>query len=83
MRSIERHGGAFILDRAFAGFKALAAPEQWFQVLGVSAHAGRAELEAAHARLAMQYHPDRGGDAHTMARINVARDEGLRSCANP
>lgn len=77
MRAIERHGGAAILDRAFTGFIALPAPEQWFQVLGVGAAATRAEIESAHGRLAMKHHPDRGGDTSTMARINTARDEGL------
>lgn len=78
MRAIERHGGAEILDRAFTGFIALPAPEQWFQVLGVGANASREEIEAAYRRLAMSHHPDRrGGDGSQMARINAARDEGL------
>lgn len=78
MRAIERHGGAAILDRAFTGFTALPAPEQWFQVLGVSATATREEITTAHRRLAMQHHPDRaGGSAERMARINQARDDGL------
>lgn len=82
MRAIERHGGATILDRAFQGFMALPAPEQWFQVLGVSAHASREEIELAHRRLAAQHHPDRdGGDDAQMARINVARDDGLAATA--
>lgn len=79
MRAIERHGGAEILDRAFTGFVALPAPEQWFQVLGVGANASRTEIEAAHRRLAMEHHPDRGGDGDQMARINTARDEGLEA----
>lgn len=78
MRAIERHGGALILDRAFTGFTALPAPEQWFQVLGVPASATREQITAAHRRLAMEHHPDRpGGNADTMARINQARDDGL------
>jgi hypothetical protein len=77
MRAIERHGGAEILDRAFTGFVALAAPEQWFQVLNVSATAGRTTIEEAYRRLAMVHHPDRGGTAEQMARINQARDDGL------
>lgn len=77
MRAIERHGGAQILDRVFQGFIALPAPEQWFQVLGVSCHATEGEIETAHRLLAMHQHPDRGGDTDTMARINRARDEGL------
>lgn len=75
MRAIERHGGAEILDRAFTGFTALPAPEQPWQVLGLETSAPtRDQVEQAHRRLAMQHHPDRGGDAHTMARINAARD---------
>lgn len=78
MRAIERHGGAEILDRAFTGFTALPAPEQWFQVLGVSAHATREQIETAYRTLAMKHHPDRpGGDAGEMSRINMARDDGL------
>jgi hypothetical protein len=77
MRAIERHGGAAILDRAFTGFTALPAPEQWFQVLDVPASCSRADVEAAFKRLAMEHHPDRGGTHDQMARINLARDEGL------
>lgn len=77
MRAIARHGGAPILDRAFTGFIALPAPEQPFQVLGISANATRAQVEEAHGRLAMKHHPDRGGDSDQMARINAARDAML------
>lgn len=76
MRAIDRHGGAEILDRAFTGFTALPAPEQWFTILGVSSHASRDEIEDAHRRLAMKHHPDRGGETNEMARINYARDCG-------
>ena len=74
MRAIERHGGATILDRAFAGFKSLPAPEQPWQVLGVSSQATTEEIDRAYRRLVSEHHPDRGGDQHTMARINAARD---------
>jgi DnaJ domain len=79
MRAIERHGGAAILDRAFTGFKALAAPEQPFQVLGVSANATPAQIEDAYRKLASEHHPDRGGDEQQMARINAARDALLEA----
>ena len=82
MRAIERHGGAEILDRAFTGFVALPSPEQPWQVLGVQMGASRAEIEQAYRRLAMQHHPDRGGDEGQMARLNAARDtmmEGARA----
>ena len=81
MRAIERHGGAEILDRAFTGFVALPAPEQPWQVLGVQMSATRAEIEQAYRRLAMQHHPDRGGDASEMARINAAREAMLEKAA--
>lgn len=77
MRAIERHGGATILDRAFIGFAALPAPEQWFTLLGVSVSATKAEIEEAYRRKAMDAHPDRGGKSDDMARLNWARDEGL------
>ena len=80
MRAIERHGGAEILDRAFTGFVALPAPEQWWQVLGVAENATCEEIDAAslaYRRLAALHHPDRGGDSAQMARINTARDQGL------
>ena len=80
MRAIERHGGAEILDRAFTGFIALAAPEQPWQVLGVPMTAKREEIEDAYRRLAMKHHPDRGGDAGQMARINTARDAMIERC---
>lgn len=81
MRAIERHGGAEILDRAFTGFVALPAPEQPWQVLGIAMTASRQEIESAYRRLAMQNHPDRGGNADDMARINAARDAMLERAA--
>lgn len=77
MRAIERHGGAAILERAFTGFVALPAPEQWWQVLGVSSHATKAEIDEAYRKLAQKHHPDRGGDASQMSRINSARADGI------
>lgn len=83
LRAIERHGGAAILDRAFTGFVALPAPEQPWQVLGLATSKPTPEeIEDAYRKLAMQHHPDRGGDPQEMARINAARDDlydGLKS----
>ena len=81
MRSIERHGGAEILDRAFTGFVALPSPEQPWQVLGLPMEASRDQVEHAYRRLAMQHHPDRGGNPDEMARINAARDAMLERAA--
>ncbi len=80
MRTIERHGGAAILDRVFQGFTALPAPESWWQVLGLKdPNPTREQIEQAHRRLIMEHHPDRGGDTEKAARINRARDQGLQA----
>ena len=81
MRSIERHGGAAILDRAFTGFAALPAPvggkRDWWTVLELSSTASQAEIREAFNRLAREHHPDRGGTDERMAEIIRARDEAL------
>jgi len=80
MRAIERHGGAAILDRAFQGFIALPAPTAWWQTLKLkSPDVSRDDVISAHRRLAMEHHPDRGGDSQQMASINEARDQGLEA----
>lgn len=81
MRSIERHGGAAILDRAFTGFAALPAPaggkRDWWTVLELQSTASQAEIREAFNRLAREHHPDRGGTDERMAEIIRARDEAL------
>lgn len=77
LRGIDRWGTGDMLEQAFTGFTALPAPEQWWQVLGVTSAAGSDEINEAYRRLAMEHHPDRGGDEQHMARINYARDAGM------
>lgn len=82
MRAIERHGGAVILDRAFAGFTALPAPgaaRPWREVLGINAdeHPPRELVRLHYRRLAAEHHPDRGGSAERMAEINRAWKQAL------
>lgn len=48
------------------------------EVLGVSAQATKAEIQAAYIRLMQAAHPDRGGSDWLAARINQARDVLLR-----
>ena len=80
MRAIQRHGGAAILDRAFTGFKALPAPEQWWQVLGLDDdHATEEQIQEVYLQMAQKHHPDHGGEEWIMARINAARDRGLEA----
>ena len=79
MRGIERWGASDMLDRAFTGFEALPAPEQWWQVLGVSANATAAEIDAAYRAKARDAHPDSGGSDAAMSRINAARDAARKA----
>lgn len=83
MRAIERHGGAEILDRAFTGFTALAAPSassSWRDVLGIGTGApvNEAIITEAYRRAASKAHPDKGGSTDAMQRVNAARDAALR-----
>jgi len=80
MRAIDRHGGAAILDRAFMGFTALAAPISWWQVLKLSGpNVSEKEIQTAWRRLISDSHPDNGGSADKAAQINRARDQGLEA----
>jgi len=78
LRSIERYGGAQILDRAFRGFAALAPPasEHWRVVLGVGTDAGAGDIVAAYRRRRSETHPDRsGGNAEEFDRVQRAFDQ--------
>ena len=44
----------------------------YYNILGVSRTATDSEIKAAYRKLAMQYHPDRGGDSTRFAQINEA-----------
>jgi len=81
LRGIERWGSGQMVEQAFTGFAALPAPEQPWQVLGVSSHATADEVRSAYRRLASDFHPDRGGDEQKMMRINAARDALLSETA--
>jgi hypothetical protein len=77
MRAIERHGGAQILDRAFTGFAAIAAPgaeRGWREVIGVAPiERDLAAVRTAYRRRTMELHPDRQGGSHDeMAELNAA-----------
>lgn len=80
MRAIERHGGAEILERAFLGFQSLPPPinggRPWQEVLRINganvSHISLASIEENYRILAMEHHPDRGGDPNKMAELNEA-----------
>lgn len=44
------------------------------EVLGLGTNANEGEIKAAHRRLTMALHPDKGGSKVLMSQINVARD---------
>lgn len=76
LRGIDRWGVG-TAAQAFAGYQALPAPEQWWQVLGVPEHADPEQINTAYRFLARKAHPDAGGSNAAMARLNAARDQGL------
>lgn len=81
-RAISRHGVATAAEM-FTAFVALPQPKRWWETLGLAVEPGRIitadEVRAAWRRLAEANHPDKpGGSDAAMARINAARDEGLR-----
>lgn len=77
LRGIERWGSAEMMDRAFTGFEALPAPEQWWEVLGVPRTADRTVINEAYRIKARAAHPDTGGSDAAMARLNAARARGF------
>lgn len=83
LRTLERHGGAHLAERAFGGFAALPPPEKpfiWREELGLpilSAMDPEVQLAiatAAHRALAKKAHPDGGGNTERMARLNKAME---------
>ena len=54
-----------------------------YAVLGVAPSASAAELSSARRRLAMQLHPDHGGDGEAMQALNRAYDDAVRRLAEP
>lgn len=46
--------------------------QDYYDILGISKSASQDEIKAAFRRLAMEHHPDRGGDSEKFKRINEA-----------
>lgn len=79
LRAIDRHGGAQIIKRAFAGFAALPSPERhWKVVLGlVSQSINRHTIESAYKNLRSAAHPDKGGNAERFDELRRAYEQAL------
>ena len=75
LRQMERHGGAQMMERAFAGFEALPAPgsHNWRHILGSDLE-NVGQVERRFRELARERHPDHGGSESMMADLNAARD---------
>lgn len=55
----------------------------WFEVLGLTPQATKADIKVAYRALAKKHHPDREGGSHEkMQALNAARDEGLAGARN-
>jgi hypothetical protein len=79
LRGLERCGATSILERAFSGFARLPEAADCWSVLGVPRGAAVETVTRRFRELAQQHHPDRGGDAATMSRINAAYHEAIAS----
>lgn len=78
LRRIDRYGVG-TMEQAFAGYAALPpSAEDWRSVFGLSQHATLADVETKFRALAIEHHPDRGGDAAMMSKLNAARDAAKR-----
>lgn len=77
LRGIERWGASDMMERAFTGFAKLP-PAPWRSVLQLGPNATRQDVETSFRRLAMERHPDRGGDDAAMAELNNARRQALQ-----
>lgn len=86
-RALHRHGGAHMMERAFAGFAALPAPgaaksaRSWREVLGFTPmdKPDKTNIEVHYRSRARDRHPDApGGSNEAMAELNAARDAALK-----
>ena len=93
LRAIERHGSSTMLEQAFTGFAALPpgptspatsspAEPAWWETLKVAESASKDVVRAAYRELAGIHHPDHGGNASAMARINRAYGQALAALSN-
>lgn len=79
LRGIARWGTGDMLEAAFRGFAALAAPgsvKPWRQVLGFTTGETRlGVIEGAYKRLRSERHPDKGGSAELFSEVEKAWEQ--------
>ena len=83
MRQLERHGGKYMMERAFTGFIALAPPDwekPWREVFGIKPNGPvtLAMVTGLYREKARLRHPDAGGSDTLMAELNVAYEQACR-----
>jgi hypothetical protein len=84
MRQLDRHGGRFMLERAFEGFLAIAPPnwrKPWREVFGIKAD-WHGDITALYREKARIRHPDAGGSDTLMAELNLAFEEARQELAH-
>lgn len=90
IRGIERWGTGEMVEAAFSGFAALppgpAAPpppktwrEEFRDLFGLAAGCHQEEAQRRFRELAMEHHPDRGGDPAVMSKVNRLYAEWRKS----
>jgi hypothetical protein len=84
MRQLDRHGGRFMLEKAFAGFLAITPPnwkKPWRQVFGIKAD-WSGNISELYREKARMRHPDAGGSDTLMAELNVAYEDARRELSS-
>lgn len=77
LRTFDRTGAKAIIDRVYDGFARLPEAQDCWSVLGVERRAPKERVQQRYRELAFEHHPDRGGNAETMANINRAYAEAM------
>jgi hypothetical protein len=84
MRQLARHGGDYMMERAFTGFLAITPPDwkkPWRQVFGVKGD-WSGNITELYREKARNRHPDAGGSDTLMAELNLAYEEAKRELTN-